>query len=96
MGEPALLQGTWRTPSTLAYFDPSDARVDVTSPAGVTTTYTYLNSQVTRVSAGIYTYSADTTGQPGRWQYRWWCPGPVGQGASMSQFYVDPYPAPVP
>lgn len=90
------MTGTWTNPTTNLPVDPTNASVDVTDPTGATNTYTFIASQVTRVSQGIFTYAADTTAKPGRWQYRWWSPGPNYAGAAQYQFIVDPYPTPVP
>jgi hypothetical protein len=95
IGEPVLLTGTWTSPAG-ALFDPSNASVDVVDPSGRSTTYTYLNAQVQKSSTGIYTYTVDTTAKSGRWQYRWWSPGPTGQAAQNDQFFVDPFPSPTP
>lgn len=89
VGAQIVLQGTFSLSTGVV--DPTDARVDVVSPSEVTTTYTYALSQVQRVSTGIYTYTVNTTGQPGRWQYRWWSPTPNG-AANQGDFIVDPFP----
>lgn len=96
VGASVTVQGTWTNAKTGALTDPSDARVDVVNPSGVSTTYTYLNAQVIRASLGVYTYAIDTTGLVGRWQYRWWSPPGVAQTASASEFFVDPFPATTP
>jgi hypothetical protein len=92
VGQQVTVQGTWTNKSTGAAVDPSDARLDVVSPTGVVTTYTYLLGQVMKASTGIYTYAIDTTNAPGRWQYRWWSPPGVVATAAMSEFFVDPFP----
>jgi hypothetical protein len=96
VGQAVTVQGTWTNKSTGVAVDPSDARVDVVSPTGTVTTYTYLLGQVTKVSTGVYTYVIDTTATPGRWQYRWWSPPGVVTTAQAYEFYVDPFPAMLP
>lgn len=51
--------------------DPATVAIDVRSPSGIETTYTYLtDDEVQKESAGDYT--ADITpDEPGRWTYRW-------------------------
>ena len=75
--------------------DPTDARVDVLDATNTTTTYAYTSGTgpVTRVSTGVYAYDADTTGKPGRWQWRWWSPPGAGQTADAGQFIVSAFPA---
>jgi len=74
--------------------DPSTVKLDVITPDNVLTTTTYGGSgpyPITRVSTGIYQASLDTTGKPGRWQYRWYATG-TGQAAATNEFFVRPWP----
>ncbi len=96
IGQGVTVQGVWTNKATGVPTDPSDARVDIVDPTGKVATYTYLDSQVTKVSTGVYTYAIDTTGLAGRWQYRWWSPPGVVQTASADEFYTDPFPAMMP
>jgi hypothetical protein len=89
VGAQVVLTGTFTSGSGPE--DPTDARVDVVEPSGARMTYTYVLAQVTRVSAGIFTYTVDTTGKSGRWSYRWYSPPPIG-AANASDFIVDPFP----
>lgn len=95
VGTAVTVTGTWTNKATGTPVDPSDARVDVVGPNGVSTTYTYSGGTgtVTRTSAGVYTYTVDTTNNYGRWQYRWWSPAGISvQTAGMNEFIVDPFP----
>lgn len=49
---------------------------------------TATNPAIVKDSTGNYHYDIDTTGEPGRWTYRWWSTG-TGQAASDSFFDVD-------
>jgi hypothetical protein len=90
VGAQVVVKGTFTNSN--GTIDPTNASVDIVTPSEITTTYTYLAAQVTRVSAGIYTFTIDTTGQPGRWSYRWWSPPtPIG-AANQGEFIVDPFP----
>jgi hypothetical protein len=71
--------------------DPTSPRVDVVDPTGHLSTFSGV--QITRVSTGVYNYTIDTTGEIGRWSYRWWSPPPIG-AAGQSTFIVDPFPNP--
>ncbi len=90
IGSQVVVTGTYTT-STGSLIDPTDARVDIVAPTGVSTTYTYSGSEVTKVSTGIYTYTVDTTGKFGRWSYRFWSPNPGG-AAGSGDFIVNPFP----
>ena len=78
--------------------DPTNAELDVLGPDNVLTTYQYSGGTgaVTKVSTGVYSYNVDTTGKPGRWQWRWWSPPGQGQTADAGQFIVTPFPVTVP
>lgn len=56
--------------------DPTTISLAVTTPAGVTTTYTYAASQITRTAAGVYTKDI-TLSEAGTWAYVW-----TGTGAA--------------
>ena len=97
VGASVTVTGTYTNHQTGNLTDPTDARVDVVSPTGQVTTYTYLNSQVVKVGVGIYSYAVDTTGLPGRWQYRWWSPaGSSVQTAGSNEFFINPFPTTTP
>jgi hypothetical protein len=97
VGSSVTVTGTYTNRQTGALTDPTDAKVDVVDPKGRKITYTYLNAEVVKISTGIFTYDVDTTGQPGRWQYRWWSPaGTSVQVAAANQFIVDPFPLTTP
>jgi hypothetical protein len=89
VGAQVVVTATFSSP--LGPIDPTDARVDVLNPSGITTTYSYSMAQVTKVSTGVYSYTIDTTGKTGRWNYRWWSPPPIG-AAGSGGFVVDPFP----
>jgi len=98
LGNPVTMTGSYQNPLTKAYVDPTDARVDVVDPTGATTTYAYTGGAgpVSKASTGIYFYSVDTGTLFGRYQYRWWSPGPTAKGAGASEFYIDPFSAAIP
>lgn len=58
--------------------DPTTVAVSIKSPSGVTTTYTWAASQVTRNSAGNFQFDFLVT-EAGRWFARW-----VGTGAAAA------------
>jgi hypothetical protein len=93
VGTLVVIQGVFTGPS--GPIDPTDARVDVRAPDGITETYAYSLAQVVRLSVGTFTLQLDTTGTPGRWGYRWWSPAPVG-AANQGEFIVDPFPLEAP
>ncbi len=90
VGQAVILTGTYTTPAG-ALQDPTAAHVTVVDPTGLSTDFTAL--QLVHVSTGVYTYTVDTTGKVGRWQYLWWSPGPVGQSADNNEFFTDPFPS---
>lgn len=100
VGAAVTVTGTFTNSLTGATVDPSDANVDVVSPTGAKTTYSYSGGSgaVVRLAVGIYTYDIDTTGLVGRWQYRWWSPPAPGgvQTAGANEFFVNPFPSTTP
>lgn len=56
--------------------DPTTVSLDVTTPSGVTTTYTYAASQITKSGTGVYTKDIACS-EDGIWQYVW-----TGTGAA--------------
>lgn len=57
--------------------DPTTISLDVTTPSGTTTTYTYGGGTITRTSAGVYTKDIACS-EDGEWQYVW-----TGTGAAQ-------------
>jgi len=53
--------------------DPSTLTLELKSPAGAVTSYTYGAAQITRVSAGVFskTLAASVLNAPGMWYYSW-------------------------
>jgi hypothetical protein len=91
VGAQVVVEGVF-TAST-GPIDPGTVKLDVVTPSGISTTYTYNGiSGIVRVDTGTYTYSIDTTDQSGRWQYRWWTPPTPTGTAAQSNFVVDPFP----
>lgn len=86
VGAQVILQGVF-TGST-GVIDPTSAHLDIITPDGVLATYS--GAQITHVSTGVYTYTANTTGWIGTWTYRWWSPPPIG-AANTGYFVVDPF-----
>lgn len=66
--------------------DPSAVSLTVTTPAGVTTTYTYAGGQVARVGTGQYHYDLSIT-EAGTYQFRWLGTGPAA-GAEQGSLTV--------
>lgn len=98
VGNPVTLTGTFQNPVSKALVDPTDARVDVVDPTGTSTTYAWTNGTgpVLHVSTGVFTYLLDTASLFGRYQYRWWSPGPTAKGAGFNEFFIDPFATPTP
>jgi hypothetical protein len=97
VGQGVTVKGTFTNTASGATVDPTDAIVDVLDPTGVTNTYHYVGGAVVKVSAGVYTYSIDTTAKAGRWQYRWYSPGGTTVAAAgFGEFIVDAWPQATP
>lgn len=77
--------------STGTPVDPSVVTLAIRDPTGTVTTYTYGSSGINRVSTGIYTYNVDTTGLPGRFEYKWVGTGDC-QALDIEQFLSSPTP----
>jgi len=56
--------------------DPSTITLQVQSPSGVTTSYTYAGAQVTKEGTGIYYYNLSVN-EAGWWVYQWTGTGTV-------------------
>ena len=56
--------------------DPSTITLQVQSPSGVTTPYTYAGAQVTKEGTGIYYYNLSVN-EAGWWVYQWTGTGTV-------------------
>lgn len=56
--------------------DPSTITLQVQSPSGVTTSYTYADAQVTKEGTGIYYYDLSVN-EAGWWTYQWTGTGTV-------------------
>jgi hypothetical protein len=65
--------------------DPTTIKADVTTPAGVETTYTYPAAQWTRTSTGIYVFTL-TMDEAGPWYGRVYS---TGTGQDAEHFHVD-------
>jgi hypothetical protein len=74
VGEQVVLTHTFTVAG--ANTDPTTISLAVTTPAGVTTTYTYAAAEITRTAAGIYTKTITTTAA-GTWMYVWTGTGPA-------------------
>lgn len=66
--ELATLTNTFKVAGTPT--DPTTISLTVTTPAQVSTTYTYAAAQITRSSAGVYTKDI-TCNEHGEWTYLW-------------------------
>ena len=56
--------------------DPSTITLQVQSPSGVTTSYTYAGAQVTKEGTGTYYYNLSVN-EAGWWVYQWTGTGTV-------------------
>lgn len=75
------------TDSTGANVDPATVKVTYETPAGVSTTLTYLvDVALVRDSAGHYHADIDANAA-GTWRYRWFSTG-AGQAAGETAFHV--------
>jgi hypothetical protein len=70
--------------------DPSTVKVDVTTPDGTVTTYTYVTDvQITKPTTGTYRMNNDTTGKRGLWIYTWYSTGSGQADSGERMFYVE-------
>lgn len=72
--ELAKLTNTFKVDSVAT--DPTTVSLIITTPAQVSTTYTYAASEITKTSTGVFTKSISCT-EDGTWTYEW-----VGTGAA--------------
>jgi hypothetical protein len=77
------ISGTFRSELGVLQ-DPDVVLLDVTTPAGVLTTYT--SSGYTKAATGQYYKDLDANAV-GLWTYRWYATG-AGQSAESDTFYV--------
>lgn len=56
--------------------DPTTITLEVQSPSGTTTSYTYADEEITREGAGIYYYNLSVN-EAGWWVYQWTGTGTV-------------------
>lgn len=68
VGEPVVLTNTFTVAGVNT--DPTTISLAVTTPAGVTTTYTYAAAEITKTAVGIYTKTITATAA-GTWVYVW-------------------------
>jgi len=86
-GDTAVCRGEFKDANG-AYQDPTTVKFVFEPPGAAAVEYTYLtDSQIVRVSAGIYTVDLDTTDKPGTWYYRFYSTG-TGKAAEQNQFHV--------
>ena len=64
--------------STLALADPTTVTLELTTPAGTTTTYTYAGAGIIKSSTGVY-YRDVTWTEAGEWRAKWAGTGAVAQ-----------------
>jgi hypothetical protein len=67
-GEQVVLTNTFTVAGVNT--DPATISLAITTPAGVTTTYTYGAAQITKTAVGIYTKTITAT-EAGTWTYVW-------------------------
>jgi uncharacterized protein YfaS (alpha-2-macroglobulin family) len=84
-GSSVRVSGTFRNTDTQALQDPDVVKLDLTTPAGVLTTYTYPTG-ITKAGTGQYYATVDANAD-GNWTYRWYSTG-TGQAAEESIFYI--------
>ena len=71
LGDAVVLTETFTVSSVAT--DPTTVSLEVKSPAGTVTTYTYAGAQIARTSAGVYTKTlgAAILNAAGAWHYSW-------------------------
>jgi len=69
-----------------ALVDPSTVTLEVTTPSGVKTAYTYAATEITKDSLGAYHRDIDVT-ESGTWVMRWSSTG-TGKAAIEEEFKV--------
>lgn len=70
--------------------DPTTVSLELKTPAGSTTTYTYAGAQITKTATGIYTKTlgASILSTAGRWYYSWIGTGSA-EGAEQGKIIVS-------
>lgn len=77
LGDAAVLGMTFSVAGTNT--DPTAVSLELKSPAGAVTTYTYAATQITKSATGIYTKTLDSSilNAAGTWNYSW-----IGTGSA--------------
>lgn len=93
MGDRVRVKGSFTDPlNSSAPIDPSNVYLDVTSPDGTTTTYTYgVDVGLTNDGTGVYYYDI-TLDAAGLWYYRWYSTG-SGQASGRDLIIARPQAA---
>lgn len=87
-GDMVRVTGAFTTSAGTAT-DPGVVRFKFRTPAGVTTTYTYLtDAQLVKDSVGNYHVDLNAS-ESDKWPYRWEATG-TGQSAAEDEFFVRP------
>lgn len=76
----------------LALADPTTVELELSSPSGVTTTYTYP-ATISKASTGIYYVEPVTWDEAGEWRAKWTGTGNVAQVESAAYVVADRWAA---
>jgi len=88
-GDKVRVTATFTDPDDDSAVDPTTVKMGFLDPSGATTIYTYgVDSEVTRVSAGVYRLLVDAA-TAGRYRVRAWSTG-TGQAAELGTLVVRP------
>lgn len=88
VGDTIRLAVNWQTEDGVDIDPSEDVTLSVRSPSGVTTSYTYASSAVTRESSGDY-FMEISPNESGRWFWRWVATGTGTNRALEGSFIVQ-------
>jgi hypothetical protein len=86
LGSVVDIEGEYRNDLSGNLVDPTTVTLELTDPAGTTTSYTYASAAVTRSSVGKYTKRV-APASTGVWRYRWVSTG-ANAGADVGNFRI--------
>lgn len=88
VGDTVRLAVNWQNEDGTDLDPSTDVTLKVRKPSGTITTYSYLDTEITKANAGDYYYEI-TTDQSGRWHYRWEATGVGTQKVIQGSFVVQ-------
>lgn len=80
------LRATFTDTDTEALVDPTTITLNIRTPNGTVTAYTYALAEITKESSGVYSKLV-VLNECGRWKYRWISSG-TGAGAAEDDLVV--------